>query len=81
MTYSSKRNISFRPWSEGNISFGRIGHRGENLGQDIHSDGLTFGIDKKFSAARTFGMAVSQSWQKTQVGSNEANMLASLLPT
>ena len=64
-------------WSEGNISFGRIGHREENLGQDIHSDGLTFGIDKKISAARTFGVAVSQSWQKTQVGSNEANMDAS----
>ncbi len=72
-----KETKKWAAWSEGNISFGRIGHRGENLGQDIHSDGLTFGIDKKISAARTFGMAVSQSWQKTQVGSNEANMDAS----
>ena len=72
-----KETKKWAAWSEGNISFGRIGHKGENLGQDIHSDGLTFGIDKKISAARTFGMAVSQSWQKTQVGSNEANMDAS----
>ncbi len=72
-----KETKKWAAWSEGNLSFGRIGHRGENLGQDIHSDGLTFGIDKKISAARTFGMAVSQSWQKTQVGSNEANMDAS----
>ncbi len=72
-----KETKKWAAWSEGNISIGRIGHRGENLGQDIHSDGLTFGIDKKISAARTFGMAVSQSWQKTQVGSNEANMDAS----
>ena len=28
-------------WSEGNISFGRIGQQDGNLGQDIHSDGIT----------------------------------------
>ena len=64
-------------WSEGNISFGRIGNKNENLGQDIHSDGITFGLDKKLSNNRMFGMAFSQSWQKTQVGSNDANMDAS----
>ena len=72
-----KETKNWGAWTEGNISFGRIGHRGENLGQDIHSDGLTFGIDKKISDTRTFGIAVSKSWQNTQVGSNEANMEAS----
>ena len=36
-------------WSEGNISFGRIGQQDGNLGQDIHSDGITFGIDKRIN--------------------------------
>ena len=72
-----KETKNWAVWSEGNISFGRIGNKNENLGQDIHSDGITFGLDKKLSNNRMFGMAFSQSWQKTQVGSNEANMDAS----
>ena len=61
-------------WSEGNISFGRIGQQDGNLGQDIHSDGVTFGIDKKINKDKTVGLAISKSWQETKVGSNNANM-------
>ena len=61
-------------WSEGNISFGRIGQQDGNLGQDIHSDGITFGIDKRINEDKTIGFAVNKSWQETEVGSNEANM-------
>ena len=66
-------------WSEGNISFGRIGQQDGNLGQDIHSDGITFGIDKRSNENKTFGFAVNKSWQETEVGSNEANMDAATL--
>ena len=57
-------------WSEGNISFGRIGQQDGNLGQDIHSEGVTFGIDKKINKDKTVGFAISKSWQETKVGSN-----------
>ena len=66
-------------WSEGNISFGRIGQQDGNLGQDIHSDGVTFGIDKKINKDKTVGFAISKSWQETKVGSNNANMDAAAI--
>ncbi len=66
-------------WSEGNISFGRVGQQDGNLGQDIHSDGITFGIDKKINEDKTIGFAINKSWQETEVGSNEANMDASAI--
>ena len=66
-------------WSEGNISFGRIGQQDGNLGQDIHSDGVTFGIDKKINGEKTIGFAISKSWQETEVGSNNANMDAAAI--
>ena len=66
-------------WSEGNISFGRIGQQDGNLGQDIHSDGITFGIDKRVEEDKTVGFAVNKSWQETEVGSNEANMDAAAI--
>ncbi len=66
-------------WSEGNISFGRVGQQDGNLGQDIHSDGITFGIDKKINEDKTIGFAINKSWQETEVGSNEANMDASTI--
>ena len=66
-------------WSEGNISFGRIGQQDGNLGQDIHSDGVTFGIDKRINDEKTIGFAISKSWQETEVGSNEANMDAAAI--
>ena len=66
-------------WSEGNISFGRIGQQDGNLGQDIHSDGITFGIDKRIDEDKTIGFAINKSWQETEVGSNEANMDAAAI--
>ena len=69
-----KKTEKWGVWSEGNISFGRIGHHDGNLGQDIHSDGITFGIDQRINEDKTIGFAINKSWQKTEVGSNEANM-------
>ena len=74
-----KKTESWGVWSEGNISFGRIGQQDGNLGQDIHSDGVTFGIDKKINDEKTIGFAISKSWQETEVGSNEANMDAAAI--
>ncbi len=74
-----KETKGWAVWSEGNVSFGRIGQDGGNLGQDIHSDGLTFGIDKKITENKTVGFAINKGWQETQVGSNEANMDAAAI--
>ena len=74
-----KKTEKWGVWSEGNISFGRVGQQDGNLGQDIHSDGITFGIDKKINEDKTIGFAINKSWQETEVGSNEANMDASTI--
>ena len=74
-----KKTEKWGVWSEGNISFGRIGQQDGNLGQDIHSDGVTFGIDKRINDEKTIGFAISKSWQETEVGSNEANMDAAAI--
>ncbi len=74
-----KKTKKWGVWSEGNISFGRIGQQDGNLGQDIHSDGVTFGIDKRINNEKTIGFAISKSWQETEVGSNEANMDAAAI--
>ncbi len=74
-----KKTERWGVWSEGNISFGRVGQQDGNLGQDIHSDGITFGIDKKINEDKTIGFAINKSWQETEVGSNEANMDASAI--
>ncbi len=74
-----KETVKWGVWSEGNISFGRIGQQDGNLGQDIHSDGVTFGIDKRINEDKTIGFAINKSWQETEVGSNEANMDAAAI--
>ncbi len=74
-----KKTKKWGVWSEGSISFGRIGQQDGNLGQDIHSDGITFGIDKKINEDKTIGFAINKSWQETEVGSNEANMDAATI--
>ncbi len=74
-----KKTEKWGVWSEGSISFGRIGQQDGNLGQDIHSDGITFGIDKKIDEDKTIGFAINKSWQETEVGSNEANMDATTI--
>ena len=74
-----KETKGWAVWTEGNIAFGRIGHHDGNLGQDIHSDGVTIGIDKKTTENKTVGFAINKSWQETEVGSNEANMDAAAI--
>ena len=74
-----KETKNWAIWTEGNVSFGRIGHHDGNLGQDIHSDGVTVGIDKKITENKTVGFAINKAWQETEVGSNEANMDASAI--
>ena len=56
-----KKTEKWGVWSEGNISFGRVGQQDGNLGQDIHSDGITFGIDKKINEDKTIGFAINKS--------------------
>ncbi len=74
-----KETKGWAVWTEGNVSFGRIAYQDGNLGQDIHSDGLTAGIDKKITENKTVGFAINKAWQETQVGSNEANMDAAAI--
>ena len=79
MDKKQKETERWGVWSEGNISFGRIGQQDGNLGQDIHSDGVTFGVDKKINDEKTIGFAISKSWQETEVGSNEGSMDAAAI--
>ncbi len=74
-----KETKGWAVWTEGNISFGRVANHDGNLGQDIHSDGVTVGIDKKITENKTVGFAINKAWQETEVGSNEANMDASAI--
>ena len=69
-----KETKGWAVWTEGNITFGRVANHDGNLGQDIHSDGITMGLDKKTTKNKTVGFAVNRSWQETEVGSNDANM-------
>ena len=71
---SSKETKNWAVWTEGNVAFGRIGQHDGNLGQDISSDGITIGIDKKTEDNKTIGFAINKSWQDTEVGTNDANM-------
>ena len=74
-----KETKGWAVWTEGNIAFGRIANHDGNLGQDIHSDGVTIGIDKKITENKTVGFAINKAWQETEVGSNEANMDAAAI--
>ncbi|MDC0195089.1 Ig-like domain-containing protein [Alphaproteobacteria bacterium] len=61
-------------WTRGKISYGKIGQNENLLGQDIHSDGLTIGMDKKLSNNSLVGIAFNRIWQKTEIGSNDASI-------
>ena len=74
-----KETKGWAVWTEGNITYGRIANHDGNLGQDIHSDGITFGIDKKVTENKTVGFAINKAWQDTEVGSNDANMDAAAI--
>mgnify|MGYP003310978400 CR=1 FL=1 len=60
-----KETKGWAVWTEGNVSFGRMPYQDGNLGQDIHSDGLTVGIDKKITEGKTVGFAINKAWQET----------------
>ncbi len=69
-----KKKRKFAFWSEGNLSFGRINNKGKDLGQDLSTKGFTVGFDKKITDLKTIGLALNQSEQETQIGSNDAHM-------
>ena len=69
-----KKERKFAFWSEGNLSFGRINNKGKDLGQDLTTKGFTVGFDKKITDLKTIGLALNQSEQETQIGSNDAHM-------
>ena len=69
-----KKQRKFAFWSEGNLSFGRINNKGKDLGQDLSTKGFTVGFDKKITELKTIGLALNQSEQETQIGSNDAHM-------
>ncbi len=69
-----KKQRKFAFWSEGNLSFGRINNKGTDLGQDLSTKGFTVGFDKKITDLKTIGLALNQSEQETQIGSNDAHM-------
>ena len=69
-----KKQRKFAFWSEGNLSFGRINNKGKDLGQDLSTKGFTVGFDKKITDLKTIGLALNQSEQETQIGSNDAHM-------
>ena len=69
-----KKERKFAFWSEGNLSFGRINNKGKDLGQDLSTKGFTIGFDKKITDLKTIGLALNQSEQETQIGSNDAHM-------
>ena len=69
-----KKERKFAFWSEGNLSFGRINNKGKDLGQDLSTKGFTVGFDKKITDLKTIGLALNQSEQETQIGSNDAHM-------
>ncbi len=69
-----KKEKKFAFWSEGNLSFGRINNKGKDLGQDLSTKGFTVGFDKKITDIKTIGLALNQSEQETQIGSNDAHM-------
>ena len=59
-------------WTEGNISYGSVGETSTSVGQKIHSDGITIGIDKKLQNENIIGFSLSTVWQETEVGGNQA---------
>ena len=56
-------------WSEGTITYGRVGAEGGILGQEVRSDALTIGVDKKLPDDRIIGIALQGSWRAVEIGS------------
>ncbi|MDC0195022.1 Ig-like domain-containing protein [Alphaproteobacteria bacterium] len=56
-------------WSEGTITYGRVGSESGILGQEVRSDALTIGVDKKLPDDRIIGVALHGSWRAVEIGS------------
>ena len=56
-------------WTEGTITYGRVGAQGGILGQEVRSDSLTIGVDKKLPDDRIIGIALHGSWKSSEIGS------------
>ena len=61
-------------WTRGNISTGKVSQTNDALGQNIHSDGLTVGIDRKTFSNNTVGIAFTRFWRETEIGNNDATV-------
>ncbi len=57
-------------WTGGAINTGERKARGNNDGYDFHSDGVTFGADKRFGKDVLLGVAVGGGWSDADVGAN-----------
>ena len=59
-------------WTEGNIGYGKVGETNNNLGQNIHSNGIMVGVDKKIKDEKIIGVALNRVWQEVTVGNDDA---------
>ena len=71
---SGKLSDNWAIWTRGNISTGKVGQTNDALGQNIHSDGLTVGIDRKTFSNNTVGIAFTRFWRETEIGNNDATV-------
>ncbi len=56
-------------WSEGSISFGRVGDTSDSSSKKIDSKGVSFGMDKKISENKLYGYAFRYGRDEVDVGS------------
>ncbi len=56
-------------WSEGSISFGRVGDTSHSSSKKIDSKGVSFGMDKKISENKLYGYAFRYGRDEVDVGS------------
>ncbi len=56
-------------WSEGSISFGRVGDTSHSSSKKIHSKGISFGMDNKISENKLYGYAFRYGRDEVDVGS------------
>ncbi|WP_440920867.1 autotransporter domain-containing protein [Candidatus Pelagibacter sp.] len=56
-------------WSEGSISFGKVGDTSHSSSKKIDSKGVSFGMDKKISENKLYGYAFRYGRDEVDVGS------------
>ena len=65
-------NWSF--WSEGSVSFGRVGDTSSSSSKDIDSKGITIGMDKKISENKMYGYALRFGNDYVDVGTSGTSL-------